>query len=50
MVKVRMSLLIKSESALDFSFRIRAQTEMKIWCIKGMSIMSMLKIVSTEKT
>ena len=29
-------LLIKSESALRFSFGVRAQTEIKIWRIKGM--------------
>ena len=33
------SLLIKSESALGFSFGVRAQTEMKIWCIKGTRIL-----------
>ena len=35
MVKV-MSLLIKPESALGFSFGVRAQTEMKIWYVTGM--------------
>ena len=39
------SLLIKAESALGFSFRVRAQTEMKIWCIKGMQL---LKVASSE--
>ena len=29
-------LLIKSESALRFSFKVKAQTEIKIWRIKGM--------------
>ena len=28
-----MSLLIKSESALDFPFGVRAQTDMKLCCI-----------------
>ena len=45
MVKVT-SLLIKPESALGFSFRVRAQTEMKIWCAKGMC---MLEVVSSIK-
>ena len=45
MVKVT-SLLIKAESALGFSFGVRAQTEMKIWCVKGMHL---LKVVSSEK-
>ena len=45
MVKV-MSLLIEGESALGFSFGVRAQTEIKIWCVKGMHL---LKIVSSEK-
>ena len=44
MAKV-MSLLIKSESAIGFSFGVRAQTKMKIWCIIGMC---MLKVVSSE--
>ena len=41
-----MSLLIEAESTLGFSFRVRAQTEMKIWYIKGVY---MLKVVSSEK-
>ena len=41
MVKV----LIKPESALGLSFGVRAQTEMKIWCITGMCILK----VSSEK-
>ena len=44
MVKV-MSLLAKPESALGFVFGVRAQTEMKIWCVTGMC---MLKVVSSE--
>ena len=40
------SRLILPESAFGLSFGVRAQTEMKIWCIKGMC---MLKIVSSEK-
>ena len=40
-----MSLPIKLESALGLVFGVRAQTEMKIWCITGMS---MLKVVSSE--
>ena len=35
MVKVT-SLHIEAESALGFSFGVRAQTEMKIRCVKGM--------------
>ena len=31
---------------LGFSFEVRAQTEMKKWCIKGMC---MLKVVSNEE-
>ena len=46
MVKV-MSLLIKPESALGFVFGVRAQTEMKIWCIIGMC---MLKVSSDYLT
>ena len=30
------SLLMKAESALEFSFGVRALTEMNIWCVKGM--------------
>ena len=30
------SLLIEAESALGFSSQVRAQTEMRIWCITGM--------------
>ena len=30
------SLLMKAESALGFSFGVRALTEMNIWCVKGM--------------
>ena len=40
------SLLILLESALGFSFRVSVQTEMKIWCVKGMY---MLKGVLSEK-
>ena len=39
MVKV-LSLLIVAESALGFSFGVRAQTESKIWCVKGMHLTS----------
>ena len=39
------SLLIKPESALGFIFGVRAQTEMKTWCVTGMC---MLKVVSSE--
>ena len=39
MVKVT-SLLIEAESALGFSFGVRAQTEMNIWCIKSMHLIS----------
>ena len=39
MVKV-MSLLTKPESALEVVFRVRAQTEMKKWCVTGMCIVS----------
>ena len=39
------SLLIKPESALEFIFGVRAQAEMKIWCVTGMC---MLKVVSSE--
>ena len=45
MVKVT-SLLIKAESALGFSFGVRAETEMKIWCVK---VMHLLKVGSSEK-
>ena len=38
------SLHILAESALGFSFGVRAQTEMKIWCIKA----GVLKVVSSE--
>lgn len=41
-----MSLLIKSESAPGFYFGVRTQTEVKIWCAKGMC---MLKVASSEK-
>ena len=44
MVKVG-RLLIEAESVLRLSFGVRAQTEMKIWCIKGMFL---LKVVSSE--
>ena len=44
MVKVT-SLLIVTESALGFSFGAIVQTDMKLWCIKGMY---MLKVVSSE--
>ena len=40
------SLLIGAENALGFSFGVRAQTEMKIWCVKGLY---KLKVVSQEK-
>ena len=42
------SLLIRPKtcaSAVGFVFGVRAQTEMKIWCITGMCI---LKVVSSE--
>ena len=39
------SLLIKPESALEFTFGVSAQTEMKIRCIASMC---MLKVVSSE--
>ena len=42
MVKV-MSLLSVTESALGFSFGVRALIEMKMRCVKGMC---MLKVVS----
>ena len=45
MVKVT-GLLIKAESGLGFSFGVRAQTEMKIRCVKGMYL---LKVVSSGK-
>ena len=45
MVKVT-SLHIKAGRALGFSFGVKAQTEMKIWCVTGMC---MLKIVQSEK-
>ena len=44
-VKV-ISLRIKSESALGFSFGVRTQTEIKLWGAKGMC---MLKLVSRGK-
>ena len=31
---LRMSLLMRRESALRFNFEVQAQTEMKIWCVK----------------
>ena len=34
-----------AESSLGFVFRVRAQTETKIWCVTGMC---MLKVVSSE--
>ena len=43
MVKVT-SVLIKAQSALGFSFTARAQTDMKIECVKGMHL---LKVVSS---
>ena len=46
MVKV-MSLLIKSESALGFSFGVRAQAEREIWCVKCVCT-CMLKVASYE--
>ena len=45
MVKVT-SLFIEAESELGFSLGVRAQTEMKIWCVETMY---MLKIVSSER-
>ena len=42
MVRVT-SLLIIAASALGFSFGVRAQTEIKIWCVVGMH---MLKVVN----
>ena len=44
LVKV-MSQLIKAESALGFSFGVRAWTEMKVWCSEGMHLP---KVVSSE--
>ena len=38
------SLLINARSAIEFSFGVRAWTEMEIWCVK-----CMLKVVSREK-
>ena len=38
------SLLIDAESALGFSFGVRPQTEMKIWCVKA--CIWFLKVVS----
>ena len=38
MVRVT-SLLIIAGSALGFSFEVRAQTGMKIWCIVGMHML-----------
>ena len=38
-------LLIKPESSLRFVFGVRAQTEMKIWCVTGVC---MLKVISSE--
>ena len=47
MVKVTSLLIkVKAESALRFTFGVRAQAEMKIWCIKGMHS---LKVVSRGK-
>ena len=40
-----MKLLIIAASALGFSFRVRARTEMKIWCVVGMH---MLRVVGNE--
>ena len=40
------SLLIKAESAPGWSFGVRAQTEVKIWCVKDVHL---LKLVSSEK-
>ena len=39
------SLPFEAESALEFGFGVRAQTEMKTWCVKGMH---MLKVVSSR--
>ena len=38
------SLLIKAESALGFSFGVRALTEVKIMCVR---VMYMLEVVSS---
>ena len=38
---------VKPESVLAFVFGVRAQTEMKIWCITGMC---MLKVCSLSET
>ena len=46
MVKVT-SLLIAPEIALEVVFRVRAQTEIKIWCVTGMCMLK-LKVVSSE--
>ena len=40
------SLLAKAESGVGFSFGVRAWTEVKIWCVKGMY---RLKLISSEK-
>ena len=37
------SLLIKPESALEFVFGIRVQTEMKIRCVKGICMLKVVK-------
>ena len=44
MVKVT-SLVIEAESAIGFSFGVRAQTEMKIWCVKTMHLISSKKML-----
>ena len=42
-VWLKSHVYIKSESALAFSFGIRALTEMKIQCIKGMCMLQIVK-------
>ena len=39
------SQLVKPESALEFIFGVKVQTEMKIWCVTGRC---MLEVVSSE--
>ena len=41
-----MCLLILAESAPGCGLGVRAQTEMKIWCVKDMHL---LKVVASEK-
>ena len=40
------SLLVETESGLRFSFGVRTQKEVEIWCVQGMC---MLKVVSSKK-